>query len=135
MIGNMKHKFSLEEKKDLALKGLVRIKKGRKVIKEEEFRGCQDMITLIIPASVKMIEDHAFKNCINLRKIVFEGEIPTYKGEAFVGCDKIWEVECNYPKSLKESDREDFSRIVRTIFEVKGRVIVHYPQAEEKEIY
>ena len=134
MTGRMKHKLTLEEKKSLAVQGFLKIKKGTKIIKEDEFRGCQEVIKLVIPASVKMIGNSAFKNCINLRKIVFEGEIPTYKSEAFVGCDKIWDVECQYPKGLKEEDLSDFSKIVRTIFDVKGSVKINFSQAEEKEL-
>lgn len=130
----MKQKLDSEQEKTLSLQGMIKIKDGTKIIKEDSYRGCQELRKLIIPASVRMIENHAFKNCINLRKIVFEGEIPTYKSEAFVGCDKIWEVECNFPKCLNKEDLSEFSKIVKTIFNVKGSVKINGPQNEEKEL-
>lgn len=130
----MKHKFTLDEKQSLSVQGVLRIKKGTRTIKEDEFRGCQDIIKLIVPASVKMIEQGAFKNCINLRKIVFEGEMPIYKSEAFVGCDKIWDVECQFPNSLKEEDLPGFSKIVRTLFDAKGKITINCSKDMEKEL-
>lgn len=130
----MTYKLNKEQMQSLVLKGLIRLKDREKIIKQDAFRGCLKLETLVVPASVKMIEQDAFVNCVNLKKLIFEGTIPVYKSGAFRGCKNIQVVDSMYPKTLPKEDCEDYKNIVKIMFGVSDKVIVRDPYNDGKEM-
>jgi len=65
-----------------------------KTIKKGMFYGCENLVSVEIPASVTRIEDHAFHNCINLRYVKFgdNSRLSKIGNYAFAGCSSLEEI-------------------------------------------
>ena len=62
-------------------------------IGKNAFAACEELETLIVPASVTTIGEGAFSGCVGLREIVFKGDAPEIGDSAFASV----EAEATYP--------------------------------------
>lgn len=58
-----------------------------------QFEGNNDIVKLIIPASIHEISVQCFSFCGSLEEVVFEGKIDCIKAAAFCGCEKLKRLE------------------------------------------
>ncbi len=67
------------------------ISKNFTVIKKGMFYGCENLVSIEIPYTVRIIEAHAFQKCRNLRYVIIqEGSRLTKIGDyAFAGCESL----------------------------------------------
>ena len=75
------------------------IRKGTKIICNEAFAHCVELISIIIPNSVICIGDTAFGECLNLSKIEIPKSVITIKDSAFDSCYKLTHLDI--PNSVK----------------------------------
>jgi hypothetical protein len=91
----------------------VEFKEGTVSIQENLFYICDNLETVVIPASVKNIGAYAFQACSNLKTVTIGAGV-TYIGyDAFFNCEKVTDVYCHAnPENLTwdESACDDFKR-------------------------
>ena len=86
-------------------KSLV-IKEGTKVIKADEYKGREDLFSIILPKSLETIEKSAFEDCKNLETVIFNEGLKTVGRCAFYGCSKLRKVEL--PNSVESIKNQGF---------------------------
>lgn len=75
-------------------------------IKNDAFKGCSTLKTLIIPDTVKRIGNDSFKNCQRLKKIVFGKGLVHIGRDAFSGCTSLEVIEI--PANVRVIDKAAF---------------------------
>ena len=80
-------------------KGVLTIKEGVDMIRENEFKGMDQIKKAIIPGTVDSIGDHAFAGCKSLREIVLSEGVRLIWENAFRCCYKLNKVQL--PSSLE----------------------------------
>ena len=80
---------------------------GIDFIGKEAFTGQTDMVTLILPATVKEIRESAFADCDGLETIVFAEGLERIGNNAFEGCTSLKKIV--FPESLKAIGNEAFA--------------------------
>lgn len=58
-------------------------------ISDDAFRGCIELVDIIIPNSVKNIETAAFQGCSNLANVVMGNSVLTIRENAFSDCENL----------------------------------------------
>ena len=70
-------------------------KKSVVAIGEGAFDGCNSLVKVTIPDTVKVIESEAFKNCVNLEDVDIPGSVKVIESGAFENCLKLIDVTLN----------------------------------------
>lgn len=61
-------------------------------IAKNGLKGCNNIVRIEIPSSIKNIGESAFEDCNNLSYVTFKGDIENIYENAFKGCDDLEEV-------------------------------------------
>lgn len=85
----------------------MRIPYGIDFIGKEAFASQSDLVTLILPPTVKEIKEAAFSECDGLEEIIFSEGLERIDNSAFYGCTSLKKIV--FPKSLKAIGNEAFS--------------------------
>ncbi len=87
------------------------------------FSGREDLVSVILPESVKTIYGFAFHNCRNLRKITLFDSIDDYYDGVCRQCDSLEEVEITVNNSWYEVIRNFLADSDKTL-----RFLIHFPE-------
>lgn len=63
------------------------------LIKDEEFKGRDDIKKVILPATVDSVGEYSFARCTSLREVVFSEGVRWIWRSAFASCDKLKKVQ------------------------------------------
>lgn len=95
------------------------VKKGTTVIVEDAFCGCEGLVCIELPHSLKYIGKYAFDLCPNLTKIYLKATTPPDSNKFYHDCDNDGATKLYIPKGTKKA-YEDFLFFSRdNIIEVK----------------
>ena len=95
------------ERYTLDEKGVLTIKDGVDMIKDEEFRGRADIKKVIIPGTVDGIGFYAFAGCRSVKEVVFSEGVRWLWEYAFSGCSKLKRI--HLPASIETICSSAFS--------------------------
>ncbi len=112
-----------DQKKEAILNGRASVKDKQIIIPPEvQYNGqtyrvtsigrsaffrCKDLISVVLPDSVKRIEENAFEGCKGLKTITIPNSIVAIGKRAFYGCDNLAAI--TLPKGLKTIEESVFS--------------------------
>ena len=68
---------------------LVAVPEGITAIKDQAFRGCDTLRSVVIPASVEYIHDHAFADCRGLAEVTLPDTPISFGQAVFSGCTAL----------------------------------------------
>jgi len=95
------------ERYTLDERGVLTIKDGVDMIKDDEFRGRADIKKVIIPGTVDGIGFYAFAGCRSLKEVVFSEGVRWFWEYAFSGCSKLKRI--HLPASMETICSSAFS--------------------------
>lgn len=87
--------------------GVLTFKEDVTLIKDEEFKGRNDIKKVILPATVDSVGEYSFANCRSLREVVFSEGVRWIWRNAFTSCHKLKRV--HLPASMKTICSSAFS--------------------------
>ena len=95
---------------------------GVKVIKQDAFRGCEDLHTVVLPSTLIEIQAGAFDGCKNLRWINIPNSVKYIGTRAFAECENLKVLHLG----------SDTERIDIEAFEDSGLEIIYIPLSVKK---
>ena len=114
----------------------VVIPKQAYTIDYRAFRGCYNLKSVIIPESVREIKSEAFARCTNLQFVIIPNKTTSIGDNAFAGCINL--IRVKIPDELR--DNRGYSSLEKPIFEgcknlseIEGYSI-KYPEWIDKEL-
>jgi hypothetical protein len=87
--------------------GVLTFKEDVTLIKDEEFKGRNDIKKVILPGTVDSVGEFSFANCKSLREVVFSEGVSWIWRNAFTSCHKLKRV--HLPASMKTICSSAFS--------------------------
>ena len=78
------------------------------LISMDTFAENQDLISIVLPKSIKTIEANGFKNCINLTKVVLNDTLAELRASSFAGCETLTNIMI--PGTVREVRNNMFTR-------------------------
>ena len=88
-------------------KGVLTFKEDVTLIKDEEFKGRNDIKKVILPGTVDSVGDHSFASCKSLSEVVFSEGVRWIWRNAFTCCNKLKRV--HLPASVETICSSAFS--------------------------
>lgn len=96
---------------------------GILAIEDGAFAGCENMISIDIPSTVKRIGKDAFAGCKNLKSITLPEGLTSIEAGAFAGCESLEEIII--PESV--------IKIGEGAFDTEGLTILLYPESDSED--
>lgn len=115
--------------------GCLRIPDDTCELRDRILDGCDKLVSVTVPGTVKRIGVRAFAQCVNLREVMLLEGVETLGTNVFTQCGQLKSVRL--PASVREINGWTFykSGLTEPVFSADGRVLVYYPQTSEAAEY
>ena len=107
----------------------LKIPENIETIKASQFEGDQNLVSVIIPGTVRKIGDGAFAECKNLKRVVLQEGIESIGLSVFTGCYKLRKV--TVPDSVITCWGESFhdTRLKEPVLNASGTILFFCPES------
>lgn len=98
------------------------------VIGEGAFKDCENITTIVIPATVTTISSEAFSGCTSLESITIPASVTSIADDAFDGCTNLVKIKVN-------KKNENYKAINGSLYSKDGTYLVRYAGEKDAESF